>query len=252
MSFIKFLRARLSASNCFLDKEELQPLCSLVNSTTKHISKNLLDAKTTIVTLISTSVSVCFRGISRLPSAFVFCDDSNLRISLFKYVFSTMGVTKESISKFLIGNRFHVKLRILSPYSKRIVKSICLINASWCAFEWKHPYEFGPVFEILWKYKAAFPTIHLLLSAGLTVGVSTATCEASFSSVVGYSHLIASAWHTTRQGRNEVRQRPGQEASLAPPCSNLMSLGSKCTVFKKVLVTLFGLFGAPAVIRPSP
>jgi len=26
-----------------------------------------------------------------------------------------MGVTKESISKFLIGNRFHVKLRILSP-----------------------------------------------------------------------------------------------------------------------------------------
>jgi len=27
-----------------------------------------------------------------------------------------MGVSKESISKFLIGNRFHVKLRILSPY----------------------------------------------------------------------------------------------------------------------------------------
>jgi len=33
-------------------------------------------------------------------------------------------------------------------------------------------------------YKAAFPTIYLLLSAGLTVGVSTATCEASFSTVV--------------------------------------------------------------------
>ena len=33
----------------------------------------------------------------------------------FKYVLSTMGVSKESISKFLIGNRFHVKLRILSP-----------------------------------------------------------------------------------------------------------------------------------------
>jgi len=30
-----------------------------------------------------------------------------------------MGVSKESISKFLIGNRFHVKLRILSPYSNR-------------------------------------------------------------------------------------------------------------------------------------
>ena len=37
----------------------------------------------------------------------------------FKYVLSTMGVSKESISKFLIGNRFHVKLRILSPYSNR-------------------------------------------------------------------------------------------------------------------------------------
>jgi len=37
-----------------------------------------------------------------------------------KYVLSTMGVSKESISKFLIGNRFHVKLRILSPYSNRI------------------------------------------------------------------------------------------------------------------------------------
>ena len=32
-----------------------------------------------------------------------------------KYVLSTMGVSKESISKFLRGNRFHVKLRILSP-----------------------------------------------------------------------------------------------------------------------------------------
>jgi len=31
----------------------------------------------------------------------------------------SIGVSKESISKFLIGNRFHVKLRILSPYSNR-------------------------------------------------------------------------------------------------------------------------------------
>ena len=44
-----------------------------------------------------------------------FCDDSSLHISLFKYVLSKMGVSKESISKFLIGNRFHVKLRIHSP-----------------------------------------------------------------------------------------------------------------------------------------
>ena len=48
-----------------------------------------------------------------------FCDDSNLHISLFKYVLSTIGVSKESISKFLIGNRFHVKLRILSPENCR-------------------------------------------------------------------------------------------------------------------------------------
>ena len=32
-----------------------------------------------------------------------------------QYVLSTMGVSKESVSKFLIGNRSHVKLHILSP-----------------------------------------------------------------------------------------------------------------------------------------
>jgi len=47
------------------------------------------------------------------------------------------------------------------------------------------------------------------------------------------------------QGRNEVRWRPGQEPSLAPPCSNLRSFGSKYTLLKKVLATLTGLFGAP-------
>jgi len=51
------------------------------------------------------------------------------------------------------------------------------------------------------------------------------------------------------QGRNKVRLRSGQEASLVPSCSNLRSLVSKCTVLKKVLVTLLGLFGAPIVIR---
>jgi len=33
-----------------------------------------------------------------------------------------MGLSKESVSKFLVGNRFHVKLRILSPYSNSICK----------------------------------------------------------------------------------------------------------------------------------
>jgi len=41
-----------------------------------------------------------------------------------KYVLSTMGVSKESISKFLIGNRFHVNLCILSPYSNRIQMAV--------------------------------------------------------------------------------------------------------------------------------
>jgi len=39
--------------------------------------------------------------------------ESRYYFGRFKYVLSTMGVSKESISKFLIGNRFHVKLRIL-------------------------------------------------------------------------------------------------------------------------------------------
>jgi len=47
-------------------------------------------------------------------------------------------------------------------------------------------------------------------------------------------------------GCNDVRWRPGQEASLAPPYSNFRSLERKCTVLKKVLVTLLGLFGAPS------
>jgi len=48
-----------------------------------------------------------------------------------------------------------------------------------------------------------------------------------------------------RQRRNELRWHPGQETSLASPCSNLWSFGSKCTVLKKVIVTLLEFFGAP-------
>ena len=47
-----------------------------------------------------------------------------------------------------------------------------------------------------------------------------------------------------RQGRNEVRWRPGQEARSATPCLNLRSFGSNCTVLKKLLLILLGLFGA--------
>ena len=46
-----------------------------------------------------------------------------------------MGVSKESISKFLIGNRFHVKLRILSPYSNRFLaythRGKYILDLSW-------------------------------------------------------------------------------------------------------------------------
>jgi len=51
------------------------------------------------------------------------------------------------------------------------------------------------------------------------------------------------------QGRNEVRWRPGQETGLAPPCSNLRSFGSKCTVLKKSAHDIVGNFEPPAVIR---
>ena len=47
-----------------------------------------------------------------------------------------------------------------------------------------------------------------------------------------------------RQGRNKVRWSPGQEV-WHPSCSNLRSFGSNCTVLKKVLVTLLGLFFTP-------
>jgi len=53
------------------------------------------------------------------------------------------------------------------------------------------------------------------------------------------------------QGRNEVRWYQGQEASLAPPSSNLRSFGSKFTVLMRDLATSLGLFAPPAVIRHS-
>jgi len=72
MSLIKSLRARLPASNCFLDKEELQPLCSLVNSTTKSISEDLLDAETTIV-----------KSSSKLPGVLL---NENIRVNLDQFL----------------------------------------------------------------------------------------------------------------------------------------------------------------------
>ena len=74
MSLNKSLRARLPASNCFLDKEELQPLCSFVNSTTKSISEDLLNAETTIV---KSTVS------SKLPDVLL---NENIRMNLDQFL----------------------------------------------------------------------------------------------------------------------------------------------------------------------
>jgi len=52
-----------------------------------------------------------------------------------------------------------------------------------------------------------------------------------------------------RQGRSEVKWRPGQKANLALPRSNLNSIESIFPVLKEVFVTLLVLFGAPALIR---
>ena len=70
----------------------------------------------------------------------------------------------------------------------------------------------------------------------------------------------SSKWSAYRKvvhshGRNEVRLRPGQETSLAPPCSNLRSFASKCAVEESTcdIVVTFRhppqSFSAPIVIR---
>ena len=58
--------------------------------------------------------------------------------------------------------------------------------------------------------------------------------------------LLSFKYHIAwTQGVTRLDGARGIEASLAPPCLNLGSFGSKCTVLKKVLVTLLELFYAP-------
>jgi len=57
-----------------------------------------------------------------------------------KFVLFTMGASKESISKFLIVNRFHVNLLILNPYSNRIFSPYTnrkKVNMSVCKTLWQ-------------------------------------------------------------------------------------------------------------------
>jgi len=66
----------------------------------------------------------------------------------------------------------------------------------------------------------------------------------SCRNVTGYSRRGKTAARGVSR-LDDARRRPGQETSLAPPCSKLRSFGSKCTVLKKALATLLGLFCAP-------
>jgi len=94
----------------------------------------------------------------------------------------------------------------------------------------------GNMQKVLQSYLSAFATMPFNLT------MFRYDCIiANFAKGFSWISKVGTDW----QGRNEVGWRPGQEASLAPPCSKLRSLGSKFTVLKKVLVTLLGLFGPP-------
>ena len=94
----------------------MQPLLYLVVK--EHIQSAICKTLILKITLKSTSVSVCFRGISRLPSAFVFLRWFKLaHISIHICTFHD-GCKQGINQQILIGNRFHVKLRILSPWMR--------------------------------------------------------------------------------------------------------------------------------------
>ena len=67
------------------------------------------------------------------------------------------------------------------------------------------------------------------------------------------------SWCALCRERNEVRWRMmGQETSLTPPCSNLRSFGSKCTVLKKSAYDIVGtcwplaVIPRPGIVPPFP
>ena len=53
------------------------------------------------------------------------------------------------------------------------------------------------------------------------------------------------------QERNEVRWRPGQEASLSPPCSKRV-FRKQMYCIEECACYIVGIFGTPAVILPPP
>ena len=98
---------------------------------------------------------------------------------------------------------------------------------------------------------ASFPTC-ALKSAKIILDLLSFTLRRVSLISSTYSDYSAFEFEPYTQGCDEDRQRLGQEASLAPPCSNLRSFGKKFTVLKKVLMKLLGLFVAPSRHLASP
>jgi len=82
-------------------------------------------------TIKNSRFSASFRGIIRLRSAFIFCDDSNLHIPVFTYLVSIMG-----ISMGPIGSSCNTAQRIsLSILLGKALKRCCLkIEESFAVF----------------------------------------------------------------------------------------------------------------------
>ena len=107
----RFAPSFTSASPCW----PITPFNTSASFPTFELKSPKCTQETFVSTLKSTDVSVCFRGISRLPSAFVFLRRFKLaHISI--QVFTFHDGCKQGIDQQIFNrNRFHVKLPILSP-----------------------------------------------------------------------------------------------------------------------------------------
>ena len=99
------IRKVLVANNCTID-EMYTPIHTPTTTTVGHNHTGQV---------IALRFLCVFKESANYTLLSFFCNDSNLHISIFKYILSTMGISKELAGKFLIGNLFHEKLYILSP-----------------------------------------------------------------------------------------------------------------------------------------
>jgi len=124
----------------------------------------------------------------------------------FKYVLSTIGVSKESISKFLIGNRFHVKLRNLSPYSNRIFffnKDYLRPNSSW--HEWSG--------KFLTALQMSMDGAFLIYTLSLPLAVP--------SRVVGAFHPVDDSWLSNMDVSHGIFDRWSVVDRMEGPCMHV-------------------------------